>query len=203
MKKTYTKKIALALVATLMAGLLTACGRNTSTSSNSSVTKEVGRTYNCDYKTMSWNTEIATIIDGKEVIISGNFFTFLTDPLIVKDSDGNILGHAGDAYGVIEQDDHGIYIGDTFDVNMCGNFDIWGESYQIKNEEGEVVAEASFGETNTSGTIVDTDGNLVAEYSSSYFANDYKVVIYDNNVCSDMSILMIIASYVSDYMADN
>jgi hypothetical protein len=33
--------------------------------------------------------------------------------------------------------------------------------------------------------------------------NDYTVTIYDNNICSDMSILMIVASYVSDYMADN
>ena len=42
--------------------------------------------------------------------------------------------------------------------------------------------------------IVDTKGNLVAEYSSSIIANDYTVTIYDNDVCSDLSILMIVIS---------
>lgn len=56
--------------------------------------------------------------------------------------------------------------------------------------------------SNTGGSIRDTKGNLIATYSSSYFMNDYTVTIYDNDICSDMSILMIVASYVSDYMAD-
>ena len=56
--------------------------------------------------------------------------------------------------------------------------------------------------SNTSGSITDTEGNLVATYSSLPFVNDYTVTIYDNNICSDMSVLMIVASYVSDYIAD-
>ena len=73
----------------------------------------------------------------------------------------------------------------------------------LTDKEGNIVATAEFNMSNTGGTIKDTEGNLIAKYLSSYFMNDYTVTIYDNNICSDMSILMIVASYVSDYMADN
>ena len=164
---------------------------------------EAGRIYECDYKSLNINTKITTTFDGEEINIVGNIFRILTDPLIVKDSEDNILGYAGDAYGIISQDDHGIYIGEEFDINMCGNVDLWGESYKLKDSEGNVVATAEFNISNTSGKIIDVDGNLVAKYSSSLIANDYTVTIYDNDVCSDMSILMIMASYVSDYKVDS
>ena len=72
-----------------------------------------------------------------------------------------------------------------------------------RDAEGNIVATAEFNATNTGGSIVDAAGNLIAVYSSSLFANDYTVTIYDNNICSDMAILMIIASYISDYKADS
>ena len=161
-----------------------------------------GRIYNCDYKSLNLNTEIVTTIDGSEIVISGSLFRLLTDPLTAKDAEGNVLGYAGDAYGIVKQDDHGIYIGDDFEVNMCGNVNFWGNTYTLKTAEGEVVATADFDAFNTSGTITDTAGNTIATYSSSLAANDYTVTIYDNDVCSDMSILLIVASYVSDYKAD-
>ena len=37
----------------------------------------------------------------------------------------------------------------------------------------------------------------------SLLLNEYTVDIYDNDICSDKAMLMIIASYVSDYHADN
>lgn len=160
------------------------------------------RVYKCDYKTLSMNTKITTTFDGEEISITGNIFTLFTDPLTVKDSKGNVLGYAGDVYGFISQDDHGIYIGKEFEINMCGNVDLWGESYELKDSKNNIVATAEFNNSNTRGSIRDIEGNLIATYSSSYFMNDYTVTIYDNNICSDMSILMIMASYVSDCMAD-
>ena len=68
----------------------------------------------------------------------------MTDPLTVKDSKGNVLGYAGDVYGFISQDDHGIYIGEEFDVNMCGNIDLFGESYELKDSDGKTVATVEF-----------------------------------------------------------
>lgn len=170
---------------------------------NTKVNIETSRVYECDYKSLNLNTKITTTLDGEEISIAGNIFTWLTDPLTVKDSKGNTLGYAGDAYGIIEQDDHGIYVGNVFEINMCGNFELFGNSYKLKDAEGNIVANAKFNEFSTNGSITDTEGNLVATYSSSLIANDYTVTIYDNDICSDMSILMIMASYVSDYKADS
>lgn len=193
------KKILALLIAICINISLTACG---SVVVDTSAKSEEGRIYKCDYKSLNINTKITTTLNGEEISIAGNIFTLVTDPLTAIDSRGNVLGYAGDVYGFISQDDHGIYIGDEFDINMCGNIDMFGESYKLKNSEGIVVATAEFNMYNTSGNIKDTEGNLIAKYSSSYFMNDYTVTIYDNNICSDLSILMIVASYVSDYMAD-
>lgn len=195
------KKILSFLIIICLTLSLYACG--SATTADMSVKHEEGRIYKCDYKTLNINTKITTILNGEEISIAGNIFTLLTDPLTVKDSNGNVLGYAGDAYGFISQDDHGIYIGDKFDINMCGNIDLFGESYKLKNSDGAVVATAEFNMSNTDGNIKDIKGNLIAKYSSSYFMNDYTVTIYDNSICSDLAILMIVASYVSDYMADN
>ena len=192
------KKILSLLIAIMIIVNLSACGSVASTEINT----KTGRVYKCDYKSLNINTKITTILDGEEISISGNIFRLLTDPLTVKDSNGNILGYAGDVYGFISQDDHGIYIGEEFDVNMCGNVDLFGESYELKDSDGKTIATVAFNMSNTGGSIRDIKGNLIATYSSSYFMNDYTVTIYDNDICSDMSILMIVASYVSDYMAD-
>lgn len=200
------KRITAFLLITLMLFHLSACGSYDSVNYESVSTEsetETGRVYECDYKSLNLNTKITTTYDGSEISISGNIFRLLTDPLTVTDSDGNTIGYAGDAYGVIEQDDHGIYVDDNFEINMCGNFDVWGNSYRLKDSEGNIVANADFNMSNTYGSIKDTDGNLIATYSSMIGMNDYTVTIYDNDICSDMSILMIVASYVSDYKADN
>ena len=193
------KKILSLFIAILMIVSLPACGSVSMTETNA----EQGRVYQCDYKSLSLNTKITTTLNGEEISIVGNMFTFFTDPLTAKDSKGNILGYAGDVYGIISQDDHGIYIGEEFDINMCGNVDLFGESYTLVDSAGNIVGAVEFNMYNTGGSITDTEGNLVATYSSSIFMNDYTVTIYDNNICSDLSILMIMASYVSDYKADS
>ena len=190
------KKIVSLLMVFVMIFSLSAC-----VSSETSI--ETGRTYECDYKSLNLNTKITTNYNGSEISISGNVFRVVTDPLTVKDSEGNILGYAGDSYGFISQDDHGIYVDGNFEINMCGNVDLFGESYKLKDAEGNVVANVEFSMTNTGGSITDTSGNLIATYSALFIANDYTVTIYDNDVCSDMSILMIVASYMSDYKADS
>ena len=85
---------------------------------------------------------------------------------------------------------------------MCGNFEIFGQRYELKDGDGKVVATAKFNNSNTGGEIIDSSGNTVATYKSNLGMNDYTVYIYNNEVCSDLSILMIVASYVSDYMYD-
>lgn len=207
------RKMILVAMMVVVAGFV-ACGTETvdvstqtGTEESANVTTESGRIYECDYKTMdkffSYKTKVSTVLDGKEITISGNAFALVTDPLTVTDPEGNVLGYAGDAYGYIEQDDHGIYVGDSFDINMCGEFAWPGNSYTLKNAEGEVVANAKFNAVNTKGSITDANGNVIAKYYSGIGRNDYTVTIQDNEICSDLSILMIMASYVSDYQADN
>lgn len=200
------KRILSFLIAILIIMNLSACGSSDVAENNENIHIEndvkTERIYKCDYKSANINTKITTTMHGEEIVISGNIFRLLTDPLTAKDSKGNVLGYAGDVYGFISQDDHGIYINKEFDINMCGNVDLFGESYALKNQNGDTVATVEFNMSNTGGSIVDVNGNLIAEYSSLPFMNDYTVTIYDNTVCSDMSILMIVASYVSDYMAD-
>ena len=161
-----------------------------------------GRVYECDYKTLSVNTEIQTLYKGEEISISGNILRFIEDPLTAKTQSGKILGYAGDAYGLIEQDDHGIYVDGKFELNMNGKFMLLGNSYQLKDAKGNVVAKAEFDPFSVSGKIVDANENIIAIYSSGVMLNDYKVIIYDNDVCSDLAILMIMASYVSDAKFD-
>lgn len=191
------RKISIFLVLLLLVNIC-ACGNDVPTNVNGN-----GRVYECDYKTLNLNTKITTIYNGENINISGNIFRLLEDPLTVTNSKGNTLGYAGDAYGIIEQDDHGIYVDGKFEVNMCGNFQLIGDSYKIKDANGNVIANAKFDTFNTSGEIVDVYGNLVATYDSFYFFNDYTVTIYDNNICSDLAILMIMASFVSDFQADS
>ena len=193
------KKIVLLLIAIGIIVNLTACGSVPVTDTQINNTSRI---YWCDYKTLSINTKITTVLNGEDISISGNVFTWVTDPLTARDSDGMVLGYAGDVYGFISQDDHGIFIGDRFDINMCGNVDLFGESYKLKDSNGNIVATAIFNMNNTRGAIKDLENNLIASYSSSIFMNDYTVTIYDNSICSDLAILMIMASYVSDYMAD-
>lgn len=162
------------------------------------------RTYECDYISSSvFRTKIVTEIGGKKVTIKGNLMAMVTDPLTMYDENGYTLAYAGDAYGYISQDDHGIYIDDTFVINMEGAVSIFGNSYHLKDENGNNVATVEFNATNTRGNIRDNSGTIIASYESNIARNDYTVKICDNDVCSDTAILMIMASYISDVMHDS
>ena len=191
---------AITIIIAFVASCVTAC----------SYTPEVGnelaktaRTYDCDYHTISFHTHITFYEDGERYDITGNFVRFLTDPLTLKDKNGNTIGSADDSYHIINQDDHCIIINGEFEVAIAGNFEVFGESYELYDEEGNKVGHTEFDTFGLSGSIIDVNGNTVATYSRMIGFNDYSVTIYDNEICSDKAILMIVASYVSDYHADN
>ena len=50
--------------------------------------------------------------------------------------------------------------------------------------------------------IVDNDGKVIATYSSPFLMYDYDVAIY-SDILSDEAVLLIMASYVSDIVADS
>lgn len=161
------------------------------------------RRYECDYHTLSFNTCISYEKDGETYYIEGNIVTFLTDPLKLTNSNRETIGYADDSYHIIGQDDHAIIVNDQFEVDLCGNFEFAGNSYYLYNEDGEKVGSASFNMWCTYGYITDENTTIIAEYHKDPVFNDYTVTIYDNDICSDEAILMIVASYVSDYHADN
>lgn len=163
--------------------------------------RNTARTYNCDYHTVSISTCISFEKDGSEYEITGNLFKVVTDPLQLS-KDGTVIGKADDSYKLIGQDDHAIVINGKFEVDVYGNFELLGNSYELRDINGDKIGSASFGEMHLDGTVYDAAGEVIAEYSKLPLINDYDVTIYDNDVCSDEAILMIVASYVSDYHAD-
>lgn len=165
--------------------------------------RKTERVYECDYRTLNVNTKIVFTENGKEYSVEGDIFRFLTDPLKLYDSEGNVIGTADDTYNLINQDDHTIIINDRFEVAVHGNFEVIGNSYELYDESGNKVGHAEFNGLCTAGGVYDKDMNCIAVYTGSQFFNDYKVSIYDNSICSDKAILMLVASYVSDYHADD
>ena len=175
---------------------------NKSDIDTTSVNNDSGRIYYCDYHTISFRTKISYTKDNDNYEITGNFITFLTDPLQLS-KNGTVIGRADDSYNIISQDDHAIVINGVFEIDVAGNFEIFGNSYELYDADGNKVGSASFNTFCTDGSIKDIDGNIVAKYRKDIMFNDYDVTIYDNTLCSDEAILMIIASYVSDYHADD
>ena len=164
------------------------------------------RTYECDYKSTSiTQTRIETVIDGRDVIIKGSSIAKLkiTDPLRMYDADGNEIAYAGDTYGFIAQDTHGIYVNDEFEINMEGNVSLLGNVYTLKDKDGNALATIDCNSFDTKGYVTDNDDNIIASYESLYAVNDYTVKICDNDICSDEAMLLIIASYVSDVKYDS
>lgn len=164
------------------------------------------RTYECDYKSTSiTQTRIETVIDGRDVIIKGSSIAKLkiTDPLGMYDADGNEIAYAGDTYGFIAQDTHGIYVNGEFEINMEGNVSLLGNVYTLKDKDGNALATIDCNSFDTKGYVIDNNGNIIASYESLYAVNDYTVKICDNGICSDEAMLLIIASYVSDVKYDS
>lgn len=164
------------------------------------------RTYECDYKSTSiTQTRIETVIDGKDITIKGGSIAKLkiTDPLGMYDADGNEIAYAGDTYGFIAQDTHGIYVNGEFEINMEGNVSLLGNVYTLKDKDGNALATIDCNSFDTKSYITDNDGNIIASYESLFTMSDYTVKICDNDICSDEAMLLIIASYVSDVKHDN
>ncbi len=160
--------------------------------------------YKFDVKNFHLSTTIEIDKDGKDFAkISGNIFKFVTDPLTMYDSNGNKIAYAGDEYHFIAQDSHSIYLNNELTVEMVGCVDFFGETYDIYNGNHEKIARVSFNKLNTKGKMYDTDDNLIADYNSILFLNDFDVRICDGCEIDENVILMIFGSYYSDYKSDS
>ena len=153
--------------------------------------------YQCDVKSISLSTKIDIDKEGENFVkVRGNLFRFITDPLTMYDLEDNKIAYAGDAYHFIAQDSHTINVGDTVTVEMVGLVDFY-------NADEEQVAEVSFNMINTKGEMYDIEGNIIADFYSKLFFNDFTVRIYDGCELDENTVLMIFCSYYSDQKADS
>lgn len=120
------------------------------------LTSDDYRTYECDYKSTSLSqTKIETTVGGEPVAIKGGAIAklWITDPLVMSDDEGNVIANAGDAYGIVSQDDHDIYVDGEFAVNMEGKFSLVGDSYKLVNADGATVGTLKCNWADTAGYV--------------------------------------------------
>lgn len=162
-----------------------------------------GIKYNCDVKNITLNTKIEITDENDNYIgtVQGNIIRFLTDPLTLTNGDTKIA-YAGDSYNLITQDDHAIFVNDKVELYMIGKFNIVGNDYEIADRNGNVKYTCHFNMFTTKGELKDLDGNIIAVYSHNPIFRDYTVTIYDTDIDKN-AILLLFASYHSDYEADN
>ncbi len=168
------------------------------------VTSENYTNYRCDVKNLRLSTTIDIYKEGEQFAkVSGNILRFVTDPLTLYDWNGAKLGYAGDDYHFIAQDSHSIYVENAMTVEMVGLFKWVGQAYDIYNVEGCKIATAEFNSFNTRGYVQDMNGNLIADYHSNFFFNDFDVRIFKNCELDENTVLLIFSSYYSDQHADS
>lgn len=160
--------------------------------------------YKCDVKNLRLSTTIEIDKEGENfATVNGEILKFLTDSLTMYDLNKNKIAYADDSYHLISQDSHSIYVDGIFSVEMVGLVKLFGESYDIYNKDGEKVANVTFNTFNTNGKMYDTNGNLIADFNSKFFFNDFDVRISEECTLDEKTVLMIFCSYYSDQSADS
>lgn len=167
--------------------------------------KDIGNCteYKCDVKNFRLSTTIEIEKENEKFAkVSGNIFKFLTDPLTMYDLKENKIAYVDDSYHLIAQDSHSIYVDGAMSVEMVGLVNFFGESYDIYNKDREKIANVSFNLFNTNGKMYDTNGNLIADFNSKMFLNDFDIRITEKCNLDEKTVLMIFCSYYSDQSAD-
>lgn len=159
--------------------------------------------YQCDVKSISFSTEIHIDKEGEDFAkVTGNVLRFVIDPLTMYDLEGKKIAYADDTFHFLSQDSHTINVDGAVTAEMVGLINFFGDTYDIYNPAEEVIAEATFNMFNTKGEMYDKEGNIIADFNSKLFFNDFTVRIYDNCKLDDNTVLMIFCSYYSDQKAD-
>lgn len=196
--KDYLKEIfaGIVILAVLIAVVIT---------SNVKSNLEDATSYDCNYHSINI---FRTVIDIKSqdkdyATIEGEHVkVFVLDPLVMK-KDDEVVGKAGDKYDFITQDSHAISLNDNLYLQMSGDIKVFGEQYNIYDSNGKYIGKADFNAFGTNGTFEDKNGNVIAEYNSGLFRKDYTVTIKNDTNINEDAILLMFASYASDFAFDN
>lgn len=160
--------------------------------------------YKCDVKSLRLSTKIDIDKDNEEFVkVKDNIFKVITDPLKMYDLNEKQIAYADDTYHFIAQDSHSIFVNGNLSAEMVGLVKLFGEEYEIYNENGEKVANVTFNMFNTNGNMYDMEGNLIADFNSKFFFNDFDVRITKDCNLDEKTVLMIFCSYYSDQKADS
>lgn len=160
--------------------------------------------YKCDVKSLRRSTTIDIDKDNEDFVkVKGNIFKVITDPLKMYDLNEKQIAYADDTYHFIAQDSHSIFVNGNLSAEMVGLVKLFGEEYEIYNENGEKVANVTFNMFNTNGNMYDMEGNLIADFNSKFFFNDFDVRITKDCNLDEKTVLMIFCSYYSDQKADS
>lgn len=159
--------------------------------------------YKCDVKNFRLSTTINISKEGRNFAkVKGNILKFITDPLTMYDLNERKIAYASDAYHFIAQDSHLIYANDELPIEMVGRFKVFGEAYDIYDENQNKIAKVTFNAFNTKGRMYDREGTLIADYNSFFLFKDFNVRISEKCNLNEKAVLMIFCSYYSDQATD-
>ena len=138
------------------------------------------------------------------LIRSTSMWEMITDQLDLYDSNDNLIGRASDSYNFVSQDDHQISVNGKRAVYMSGKFTFWGnQKYSIFDENKKPIGTLASNITNTVAKLKDSNGVEIAVFKRGIFSPHYIVEILNpSNDFSTEHILLLFASYHSDYTAD-
>lgn len=160
--------------------------------------------YKFDVKNLHLSTTIEVEKSGENfATVKGNVWKFVTDPLTMYDANGNKAAYAGDEYHVFAQDSHTIFVNNNLAAEMVGRINLFGETYDIYNANQEKIARVKINWFNTKGTMYDAEGNIVADYRSFPFFNDFDIRVSEDCEVDEDVIVMIFSAYYSDHKFDS
>lgn len=138
------------------------------------------------------------------LIRSTSVWEMVTDQLDLYDSNDNLIGRASDSYNFLSQDDHQISVNGLPTIYMNGEFTFWGnQNYSILNVNYKEIGTLASNIFNTSATLKDRNGTEVAIFKRGLFSPHYIVeIVNSSNYFTTEQILLLFASYYSDYTAD-
>ncbi len=160
--------------------------------------------YECDVKVIALSTKIEMKKEGNQIgTIKGKVIRLVTDPLILYNNSETQIGYASDSYQFIGQDNHSIYVNNEFVCDMVGEWKLFGEQYKLYDSQRNYLGELKVSPFNLLGGLFDQNGEMVAMYSSPFWRKDYKVQIYEGCTFDEYSVMLMFASYYSDYEYDS
>lgn len=153
------------------------------------------REYTCDYSEKTKTTKI--IIDDQKFVISGQVYKNNKGKLTMTSDNNSIIAYVDDVDG-----GYALIVNGNTEAIIKGGFnsDTDKYTYYLYNEIGDCIGKAEYNNDATLGTLYNAEGNGITIFSSIKSSNTYHLKVYDNKVCSDKSIIMINAIFISEWM---